>query len=42
MMKVTGTDSFSAFWKSLLIVLFSSCIELAIPNSATVKPGLAF
>ena len=38
---VIGTDSFSAFWKSLSIVLFNSCVALATPNSATVKPGLA-
>ena len=36
-----GTDSFSAFWKSLSIVLLNSCFALAKPNSATVKPGLA-
>ena len=39
--KVIGTDNFSAFWKSLSIVLLNSCVALAKPNSATVKPGLA-
>ena len=39
---VIGTESRSAFWKSLPIVLFSSWFALAKPNSATVKPGLCF
>ena len=34
--KVIGTDSFSAFWKSLPIVSLSSWFALAKPNSATV------
>ena len=34
---VIGTESFSAFWKSLPIVSFSSFVALAKPNSATVK-----
>ena len=34
-----GTDSFSAFWKSLSIVLLNSCVALAKPNSATVNAG---
>ena len=37
-----GTDSFSAFWKSLSIVLLNSCVALANPNSATVNEGLDF
>ena len=35
---VIGTESDSAFLKSLPIVSFSSCVELARPNSAIVKP----
>ena len=37
--KVIGTESCSAFWKSLVIVLLSSWFALAIPNSAIVNPG---
>ena len=36
---VTGTVEYSARWKSFVSVLFSSWVELANPNSATVNPG---
>ena len=39
---VTGSEENSARWKSLLIVLFSSCVALAMPNSATVNAGFRF
>lgn len=36
-----GTESVSAFWKSFSIVLLSSCVALAAPNSAIVSCGWA-
>jgi len=42
MRNVIGTESFSAFWKSLPIVSFSSLFALAKPNSATVNELCAF
>ena len=36
---MTGSDEYSARWKSLLRVSFSSWLALAKPNSATVKPS---
>src|SRR5581483_11665782 len=38
MISVTGSDEYSARWKSLLRVSLSSWFALANPNSATVKP----
>ena len=39
MISVTGSDEYSARWKSLFSVSFSSWVALAKPNSATVKPS---
>ena len=41
MISVTGSDEYSARWKSLLSVSLSSWFALAKPNSATVKPSCA-